>query len=329
MKWLAFCVLLLMAASSQARADDEVIGDALNAEQKVEYEELTKKGIREYELNHWAEAKTYFLRAHMLYPNARTLRALGLIAFETRSYIEAVEWLERALADTHKPLTDDMRKGVVDLLADARGFVGRVTLILEPAQASVFVDGELVQLRDQNALLLDPGDHELRVEAGGYRTQTRQLRAEGGKSSELKLALVAATGDRLPPATVEVAAIPPASEAPPENDWWSTQRIVGVGLGAGAVVAFGVGVTSGLLALSAKSKSDHDCDGDVCNSTGSALRDTAVTRADIASIGFIAGGALLAAGAITFFLAPGPERPSSGEVSVRPGFGGLAIEGRL
>jgi hypothetical protein len=328
MRWLGACALLLMAASSIARADEGAVLDRLTAEQKAEYEELTKKGIREYELNHWAEAKTYFLRAHTLFPNARTLRALGLIAFETRSYIEAVAWLERALADAHKPLTDEMRKGVADLLADARGFVGRVRLVLEPANASVFLDGELVQLRDQNVLLLDPGEHELRIEAGGYRTQSHRLRVEGGKSSELKLALVAADSSPATPADVEVAAIPPASEAPPAVEWWSTQRIVGVGLGVGAVAAFGVGLTAGLLALSAKSDSDHNCDGDVCNATGSAQRDAAVTRADIASIGFIAGGALLAAGAITFFLAPAPEH-SRGELSVRPGFGGVVIEGRL
>jgi hypothetical protein len=69
----------------------------------------------------------------------------------------------------------------------------------------------------------------------------------------------------------------------------------------------------------------------VCNATGSDQRDTAVTRADIASVGFIAGGALLAAGAITFFLAPDPEQTTERALRVLPGPGlaGFAVAGRL
>jgi hypothetical protein len=328
--WLG-CVLLLSAASGRARADGEAVQAEVSDAHKAEYEELTKKGIREYELNHWAEAKTYFTRAHTLFPNARTLRALGLIAFEMRDYVESLGLLERALADKRKPLAGTMRQEVSDLADDARSFVGRVSLVLEPANASVFIDDEPVKLREQGSLLLDPGEHELRVEAAGYRSQSRSLRAPAGQAIELKLALVAANGGA-PGSGAELAvAATPATDAATGASWWSTQRIVAVGLGAGAVVAFGIGTTSGLLALSAKSDSDHNCDGERCDPKGAAARDTAVARADIASVAFIAGGALITAGAITFFLAPDPERPVSGQLSLRPGPGlaGIAVLGRF
>jgi hypothetical protein len=319
MLWFGCVLLLLSAASERVCAEGEA---ELSVTHKAEYEELTKKGIREYELNHWAEAKTYFMRAHTLFPNARTLRALGLIAFEMRDYVESLGLLERALADTQKPLVGTMRQEVSDIADDARSFVGRVSLVLEPANASVFVDDELVTLRDQGSLLLDPGEHVLRIEATGYRPQSRSLRAPAGQSIELKLALVAAHGG---PGAEVAAAAAPATEAP--TSWWSAQRIVAVGLGAGAVVAFGVGLTSGLLALSAKSDSDHNCDGERCDPKGAAARDTAVARADIASVAFITGGALLTAGAITFFLATDPERPVS--LQPGPGLAGIAVLGRL
>ncbi len=46
---------------------------------------------------------------------------------------------------------------------------------------------------------------------------------------------------------------------------------------------------------------------------------------------WIAGGALLAAGAITFFLAPDPERPALSTLRVQagPGVAGLTLAGRL
>jgi hypothetical protein len=220
-----------------------------------------------------------------------------------------------------------MREDVVDLLKDARGFVGHVTLALEPPNASVFVDGALTPLRDRNVLLLDPGEHELRVEAVGYQTQRQTLRVEAGKSTELKLTLDEVESRTAAPLRLDVAGAPSASEAPSER-WWTAQRIVGVGLGAGAVVGFGVGITAGLLALSAKSDSDRNCNGDECNTAGASARDTAVARADIATAAFIAGGALLTAGAITFFLAPEPERARV-RLQPGPGLAGLAVAGSL
>jgi hypothetical protein len=315
-----------MAASARARADET---PGLDPSERAEYEELTKKGIMEYDLGHWAEAKAHFARAHALYPNARTLRALGLISFETRSYVEALDWLERALASQEKPLTDEMRREVSSLADDARSFVSRIWLVLEPPGAGVYVDGQRAKLRDQNVLLVDPGDHELRIEAAGYVPEVRTIRASGGQSSELKLALLEAPRETQTAPASQLAGLSEYDE--PRPSWWSTPRVVAVGLGAGAVVAFGVGVTAGLLALSAKSESDHNCDGDVCNAAGSEQRDTAVMRADVASVGFIAGGALLAAGAVTFFLAPDPEHASEHAVRVQPGPGlaGIAIAGQL
>lgn len=323
---VVLALVLLSAAGGRALAEADVTDAQWTDAQRAEYEELTKKGILEYELGHWAEAKAHFSRAHALFPNARTLRALGLIAFETRSYVEALDQLERALASQQKPLTEEMRTQVTSLAGDASSFVARFALVLDPADAQVFVDGERATLREQHVLLVDPGEHELRIEAEGWLPQSRQIRASAGQSSELKLALLAADGGGTDLRVANSEGGDGSGAA-----WWSVQRGVAVGLGAAAVVGFGVGVTAGLLALSAKSDSERNCDGDACNARGEARRDTALARADIATVGFVAGGALLAAGAITFFLATDPERPVSSSVRVAagPGYAVVAIDGRL
>jgi hypothetical protein len=95
-----------------------------------------------------------------------------------------------------------MRRQVSNLADDARSFVARIWLVLEPADAAVFVDGERAKLRDQNVLLVDPGEHELRIEAEGFQPEVRPIRAEAGQSSELKLALLEAVKDSQPASQV-------------------------------------------------------------------------------------------------------------------------------
>lgn len=317
-------MLVCLGASLQASAEAPT-SDELPAEQRAEYDELTKKGIREYDLGHWAEAKAYFARAHKLFPNARTQRALGLIAYETRSYVESLDLFEAALASQHKPLTDALRKEVTGLASDARTFVARITVTLDPETATATLDGKPVVLREGRVLLIDPGEYRLRVEAEGFVPEVRPLRANAGEVSELKIQLSR-------PGTEAVAASAQGADAAEvSSEFWSTQRVVGVSLGGGGVVALGVGVVSGLLALAAKQDSKRNCEGDFCNAEGTDSRETALTHADVASVSFIAGGALLAAGAITFFLAPGGEHPPEQALRVTPGPGlaGLAITGSL
>jgi hypothetical protein len=321
--WSLACALVLSAQlAGRVRADADALQHEPTPAERAEYDELTRKGIMEYDLGHWEEAKGHFTRAYKLFPNARTLRALGLVAFELRSYVQTLDLLERALVNKQRPLTEAMRKDVSALRDDARSFVAQVTLTIEPKNAEVSLDGALVAPSpdgEQRVLLLDPGDHALRVAAPSYLPQTHALHASSGEASALDLTLLAADGGRSAP----LALTPTAAVHAPQThaQFWTTQRSVAVGLGAGAVVALGVGVTSGVLALSAKSAAKPNCVSDRCNAQGSQQRATAVTRADIASVGFSAGGGLLAAGLITYFLAPEPERAKPMQLSMRPGPG--------
>src|SRR6185369_16308176 len=70
-----------------------------------EYNRLIREGLAEYEARNWPEALTLFERAHAVQPNARTLRAIGNVAFEMRRYTKAIDALRASLADGRKPLT--------------------------------------------------------------------------------------------------------------------------------------------------------------------------------------------------------------------------------
>ena len=123
------------------------------------YSEAISQALRELEATNYPEAREEFQRAHALFPNARTLRGLGLVEFELRNYGESVRRLEEALASTVKPLDDKLRAETDALLARARRYLGEVHVDVEPSVATVIVDGTRVELGPENSMLLEVGEH--------------------------------------------------------------------------------------------------------------------------------------------------------------------------
>jgi hypothetical protein len=114
-----------------------------------------------------------------------------------------------------------------------------------------------------------------------------------------------------------------------------TLQVLGLGVGGAGVVGLGVGSVFGLLTFSAWSKAKTDCGGDTTRcanvQAGQQDRNTGQTDATISTVGFIAGGALLATGAV--LLLTGGHRASESSASlvvtptVAPGQAGIALGG--
>jgi hypothetical protein len=181
LRWLAAFVLGVAVASAGTPAHAQGM--------EAEYQDLVQKGLHEYDLGNFSEAKAFFTRAHALSPNARTLRGLGMSAYELRNYVEAIDYFQRALTASERPLTPQMRTEVSQLLSQARSFVTKLALAVQPAQARVRLDAREVVRDTEGNLLLDPGTHELVVEAPDYETITRNIRTDGGESLSLNLNL--------------------------------------------------------------------------------------------------------------------------------------------
>jgi serine/threonine-protein kinase len=100
------------------------------------------------------------------------------------------------------------------------------------------------------------------------------------------------------------------AHAPPSSDAASTvdepgKRVAGLVVGGVGVVGLGLGTVFGLKALSLKSQQQSDCGSATsCTNSGYALavgdHSTALTDSTISTVGFIAGGVLLAGGAWPF-----------------------------
>ena len=233
--------------------------------QRSPYQEAIARALQEFNLGHWTEAKVFFMQAHVLKPSARTLRGMGLASYESRNYVEALDYLQQALASVVQPLTPDMRSAAVRLIDQSKQFVMRVEVDLEPAAAELLVDGKPVRVAADGTILLDPGEHELTVLASGFDPLRRRVNTEGGSQTRLHFVL---TPRPTAPVTVvqpalELTPPQPSAASPstrPEPAEESGSIAPWLVMGGGVAIAAGGGVLLA-LGLSAKAEVENARDG--------------------------------------------------------------------
>lgn len=221
------------AAPDSARpASAAVKAQAADTKAPAGYDEAIDLAFHEFELGNYAEARARFLEAHKLFPNARTLRALGMVEYELKNYGDAIESLEKALASPVRALEGPTRADTQALLERAKGYIARINLDLNPDAATVVVDGVPVQLGMGGILLLQVGDHSLEFRAPGRQVEKRQLKITGGEQRTLQVVL---------PPLLDPHAKPKAEARPlRKNPWlWTAVGVVAVG----TAVGLGVGLS--------------------------------------------------------------------------------------
>ena len=208
--------------------------------QPPEYQTLIDRALSEYEARNFAEARALFLQAHAVYPNARTLRGLGMVAFELKTYPESITRLEAALAAQVKPLTGELRSETLELLARAKAFVGTYELDIKPELQStqIVVDEVPVEHAPHQGLTLSVGEHVLQVQTPGYQEEKRALSVKGGELERIVIELK----DTLSAPLLATSAQPKREE----HSVWSSPWLW---TGVGAVVVGGV-LTAVLLSSS-------------------------------------------------------------------------------
>lgn len=207
------CLVLSMTAAiahglALAAFTQVSVGSA-QAQEPIEppaYRGVVREALSEYTAKNFPEARALFAEAHRLYPNARTLRGLGMTAFELRSYRESIAYLSEALASQVKPLDGSLRAETERLLARAERFVGKLNLEVNPASAEVLLDGNLIQVAAGTPLLLEVGEHALEFRADGYTSETRSLYVKGHEVETWTVVL------NKPAAPVVVVPLVPAPE---------------------------------------------------------------------------------------------------------------------
>ncbi len=184
-----------------------------------------------------------------------------------------------------------------------------------PADVVVRRDGVVVEREAWSVPVpVDPGPHAVTTSGAEGREPFRaevvvEAPAEGA---------CAPTFVTLPTFAARAAPTPapapaPAFDAPPPptptrdvgpSSRWSTPHTLAVVAGAAGLVGVGIGTGFGIRALSLKSDADGGCTDLGCTAEARATNQDAGASADVATVAFVTGAALVATGAVLWFVAP-------------------------
>lgn len=185
-------------------------------------------------------------------------------------------------------------------------------------------------------LPVDPGHRMIRATAPGKKATAIEVdvRADGTVTRVVVPPLAddattPTTAPPPPPLTTATAppSSPPASEPPPPSSPWRTIGLASAGVG---LVAMGTGAVFGVIAKSKRDDSNAPggCVKDDCPAGGpTQARRDAVSAGNTATMLFVIGGVLAAAGVTVYLVAPSSS--SSRAVRVSPSVAGFDLEGRF
>lgn len=218
---------------------------------------------------------------------------------------------------------DELDRAQPTVVFDAKDGDGRDVVAVR-----VTIDGQpLAEKLEGRALRVDPGSHTFTFTSAGKPPVTETFVLDEGEKERRERIVI---GTASPPP----AASAPSPAAPPASGWTPAQWI-GVGLAGAGVVGLGVGSAFGLMTGSAWSNAKSACGGDTAHcldvSSANADRSTALSDSTLSAVGFVAGGVLLAGGAVLFLTGGRHHEASGATLVVTPtlsaGQAGAAIHG--
>ncbi|HTU62065.1 MAG TPA: hypothetical protein VMF89_26590, partial [Polyangiales bacterium] len=233
-----FRLLLLSAALLTGLAPG--VGHGQAGGEPAGYRDAIESALEEMQLGNFVEAREQFGRAHALFPNARTLRGLGISEFELKHYATAVEQLTAALISDTRPLEGQLRRETEALLKRANTYVGELQVRVLPRGASLLIDGTRTVANLDAPIRLEVGDHMLEFRAREHAPERRQLTIHSGQAHRLEVQLsaleVAANGQGSAPTD---SSAPRVDDTPVYKRWWlwTLVGVVVVGAAAGTAIA--------------------------------------------------------------------------------------------
>jgi hypothetical protein len=181
-----------------------------------------------------------------------------------------------------------------------------------------------------SAVPVDPGSMGIEASAPGYESVKLTIEVNRGPSEQevLIAALVPLPESEEDKVSPQAAAARDHKEEEAVEDIgrpMSGRRTAGLVLGGTGLVGLAVGGVFGVLAIMNENQANKVCTDSTCaaGSDGVTHSDRAVTFGTVSTIGFVAGGVLLATGAILYFTAPASDHTA--KIQLSPTYGGAQL----
>lgn len=307
----------LRASALAASLFSVVPADAQSASDKAAAEALFDEGVKLLKAGNYEEACKKLESSQRVDPGIGTLLYLGECYKQAGRTASAWAIFREAASKAEAAGENDRARAGMKRANELEGALSRVKF--EMAEENRDIEDLVVTHGERSvnralwgtALPVDPGRLKVVAEAPGYETwETTVLVGEGGTTTTLTVPPLV----KLP----EEAAPPPAEPSPitaqepvsfsqeDVGNPGSTQKTVGLVVAGLGVVGVGVGTVFGILAMQSENDAGEFCEGATClkGTRGVELTNEARERALLSTIGFAAGGVLLAGGLTLYLTAP-------------------------
>jgi hypothetical protein len=305
--WPPLCAsLLLVAASAGAQtASPEDIAAARS---------LGTDGTRLADSGDCNAAIPKLDAAEKLYHAPTTLDRLGECQISVGRLVAGTESLNRVVREQLAPNAPTAfvtaKKRAEQALQAAMPRIGNLKIHVDgapPDKVTMTVDGVAVSAAILDAdRPTDPGNHEVRVEAVGYKPSSAVVTVREGAESAVSLKLevdptaVAAPAPPAGPAAGTTGSIAVSTAAPPSGPN-PMRTFAYVAFGAGGV-GLALGTVFGVLALGNKSTLDQACTNKVCPATSQSDINSIGTNSTVSTLGFVLGAAGVGTGIVLLVL---------------------------
>lgn len=303
-------------------AIDERPAHAQNETSNTAAESLFQEARKLAESKRYGEACPKFLASHKLAPAHGTLLNLADCYEKNGQIASAWARFHEAIALAQRLNRPDREKTARDRADKLEPRLIRLTINAKDRDAEVKLDGNALD----GAVLgtpvpVDPGKHTVDASAKGKKAYSTSIEvSEKNRSPSLDIPALEDDSSATPP--TGGGGTEPKDVDPPGDDdgGGSNIKTIGIAVGAVGVAGIGIGAFFGIRASSKWKDAKTRCNSSYeCDQSGVDLTDQARSSGNIATLGFVAGAALLTAGIVLFVTAPSGSPANRVKVGVGPG----------
>jgi hypothetical protein len=157
---------------------------AMAAGDKQRKRKREEKALEKYE-----RALKAYEQAYDRFPSPKIFYLMGLAEHKLGRYLEAIRHF-RQLLDEAEEVSDALRESVGLSIDEAKQYVVTLVFVVEPAGASISVDGEEIgEAPLEQPYFVAAGEHTIAVSAEGHAPVETTVTLEAGAESERTIAL--------------------------------------------------------------------------------------------------------------------------------------------